>query len=107
MRLSQLFSKTSRDVPADETSLNAQLFIRAGYITKTMAGVYAMLPLGLKMLNKIEAIVRTKMNNIGGQEVSLNALHPKEWWLQSGRWSTVDILFKLNSQTGAEYALAP
>jgi len=107
MRLSQLFSKTSRDVPADETSLNAQLFIRAGYITKTMAGVYAMLPLGLKMLNKIEAIVRTKMNNIGGQEVSLNALHPKEWWLQSGRWSTVDILFKLNSQTGTEYALAP
>jgi prolyl-tRNA synthetase len=107
MKLSHLFTHTIRDIPADETSINAQLYIRAGYISKTMAGVYALLPLGLRVLNKIEAIVRKRMNEIGGQEVALTALHPKEWWIQSGRWSTVDILFKLTSQTNTEYALAP
>jgi prolyl-tRNA synthetase len=106
MKLSQNFTKTSRESPADEVSKNAQLLMRAGYVHKAMPGVYAYLPLGLKMLGKIENIVRKHMNSIGGQEVLMNSLHPKEWWLKANRWENVDVLFKLNSQTKDEYALA-
>ena len=106
MKLSQNFTKTIREPPSDETSKNAQLLIRAGYIHKTMAGVYSYLPLGLRMINKIENIVRQNLNAIGGQEILMNSLHPKEWWLKANRWDSVDILFKLNSQTKTEYALA-
>jgi prolyl-tRNA synthetase len=106
MKLSNLFTKTSKTVPADETSKNAQLLIKAGYVHKTMAGVYSYLPLGLRVLNNVENIVRKHMNSIGGQEVLMNALHPKEWWQQAGRWDSVDILFKIDSQTQSEYALA-
>ncbi len=107
MRLSRLFTKTSKDVPADETSKNAQLLMRAGFVNKTMAGVYAMLPLGLRVINNIENIVRRNMNQIGGQEIKMNSLHPKDSWIQTKRWDTVDVLFKIQSQTGNEYALAP
>ena len=107
MRLSQSFFKTTRDTPTDETSRNAQLLIRAGYVTKTMAGVYAYLPLGLKVLERIENLVRAGMNSIGGQELLLNSLHPKAYWDKTGRWDEVDVLFKLTSQTSNEYALAP
>ena len=106
MKLSQNFTKTTRETLADETSKNAQLLIRAGYIHKAMPGVYAYLPLGLRMINKIENIVRKHLNAIGGQEILMNSLHPKEWWLKADRWDNVDILFKLNSQTNTEYALA-
>ena len=107
MRLSQSFLKTTKDVAAEETSLNAQLLIKAGFVHKTMAGVYAYLPLGLRVLNKIEDIVRKHMNSIGGQELLLNSLHPKQWWDTTNRWDEVDVLFKLNSQTEQEYGLAP
>ena len=106
MKLSQNFTRTSREAPADEISKNAQLLIRAGYIHKAMPGVYAYLPLGLRMLNKIENIVRNNMNSIGGQEILMNSLHPKEWWLKANRWDNVDILFKVQSQTNNEYAIA-
>jgi len=107
MRLSNLFTKTTKDIPSDETSRNAQLLIQAGFVHKTMPGVYAMLPLGLRVLNKIESIVRKHMNSVGGQETLLNMLHPKELWVKAdNRWETLDILFRLKSQTGAEYALA-
>ncbi len=106
MKYSNLFTKTSKDVSSGEVSKNAQLLIKAGYVHKTMAGVYSLLPLGLRTINKIENIVRTRMNEIGGQEILMNSLHPKEWWVKTGRWDSVDILFKLDSQTGAEYALA-
>jgi prolyl-tRNA synthetase len=106
MLYSQLFTKTTKDTPSDETSKNAQLLIRAGFIHKTMAGVYSYLPLGLRVLNNIENIVRDNMNSIGGQEILMNALHPKKWWETTNRWDGVDILFKLKSQTNSEYALA-
>jgi prolyl-tRNA synthetase len=106
MKISQNFTKTTYESPADETSCNAQLLIRAGYINKTMPGVYSYMPLGLKMLNKIENIVRKNMNSIGGQEILMNSLHPKDWWIKANRWDNVDILFKLKSQTNNEYALA-
>jgi prolyl-tRNA synthetase len=106
MLYSQLFTKTTKDISSDETSKNAQLLIRAGFIHKTMAGVYSYLPLGLRVLNNIENIVRENMNSIGGQEILMNALHPKKWWETTNRWDGVDILFKLKSQTNSEYALA-
>jgi prolyl-tRNA synthetase len=106
MKLSQNFTKTTREAPADETAKNAQLLIRAGYVHKTMAGVYSYLPLGLRMINKIENIVRKNLNAIGGQEILMNSLHPKEWWLTTNRWENVDILFKVKSQTDKEYAIA-
>lgn len=62
MRLSRIYTKTSKTVPADETSKNAQLLIKAGYVHKTMAGVYSFLPLGLRVLNNVENIVRRHMN---------------------------------------------
>ena len=64
MRLSQLFTKTSKNLPADEQAKNAQLLIRAGYIYKEMAGVYAYLPLGLRVLENIKQIIRTEMNAV-------------------------------------------
>ena len=70
-----------------------------------MAGVYSWLPLGLRVLRNVEAIVREEMNALDGQEVLMSALQPKENWTQTGRWDNVDILFKLPSQTGKEYAL--
>lgn len=106
MKYSQLISKTTKQAPADEVSNNAKHLIRAGYVDKTMAGVYAMLPLGLRVLEKIENIVREEMNSIGSQEVLMNSLQPKKFWTDTDRWENVDVLFKLNSQTNTEYALA-
>jgi prolyl-tRNA synthetase len=106
MKFTQLFTKTKRDFPSDEIAKNAQLFIKAGYIHKTMAGVYSYLPLGLRMINKIENIVRKNLNLIGGQEILMNTLHPKEWWVKTNRWENVDILFKVKSQSDKEYAIA-
>lgn len=106
MKYSQLISKTTKQAPADEVSNNAKHLIRAGYVDKTMAGVYAMLPLGLIVLEKIENIVREEVNSIGSQEVLMNSLQPKKFWTDTDRWENVDVLFKLNSQTNTEYALA-
>jgi prolyl-tRNA synthetase len=108
MKFTQLYSKTKKTFPSDETSKNAQLLIKAGYIHKAMAGVYAYLPLGLRTINRIENIVRKNLNEIGGQETLMNALHPKEWWTKTDRWDAekVDVLFRIKSQTNSEYALA-
>jgi len=106
MRLSQNFTKTTKDIPADESSKNAILLMQGGFVDKPMAGVYAMLPLGLKVLNKIENIVRKHLNKAGSQEMLMNTLHPKHYWESTDRWESVDILFKLKSQTGNDYAVA-
>jgi len=97
MRQSQLFSKTRKEAPSDEVSKNAQLLIRAGFIHKEMAGVYSYLPLGLRVLKKIENIIREEMNAIGGQEIELTALQNKELWEKTNRWddSEVDVWFKI------------
>lgn len=96
MKQSQLFTKTSKDFPKDEVSKNAQLLIKAGFINKEMAGVYAYLPLGLRVIEKIKKIVREEMNAIGGQEIIMSSLQPKELWESTGRWSddVVDVWFK-------------
>lgn len=109
MRVSQLFTKTSKTSPSDEVSKNAQLLIRAGFVYKEMAGVYAYLPLGKRVLDKIVQIVREEMNAVGGNEISLTALQQKETWEASGRWSdeVMDVWFKTKLANGTELGLAP
>ncbi len=104
MRQSQLFTKTRREAPADEPSKNAQLLIRAGFVYKEMAGVYAYLPLGLAVVEKIKAIVREEMNAIGGQELIMTALQKKELWEKTDRWDDekVDVWFKSELKAGGE-----
>ncbi len=86
MRLSKLFTSTTKNVPADETSRNAQLLIQAGFIHKEMAGVYAYLPLGLKVLENIKTIVREEMNALDSNELIMTSLQRKELWETTGRW---------------------
>ena len=93
MRQSQLFTKTTRDISKDEQAVNAQFLIRAGFIDKVMAGVYTFLPLGWRVIQKIEAIIREEMNNVG-VELLMPALSPQELWETSGRLETIDILMK-------------
>ncbi|MFO0764518.1 MAG: proline--tRNA ligase [Patescibacteria group bacterium] len=107
MLYSKLVSKTSKSVTHDADSVNAKLLLQAGFVRQEMAGVYAWLPLGLRVLRKVENIVREEMNRLGAQEVLLPALQAKEHWDQTGRWDTVDVLFKLDSQTGKTYGLGP
>src|SRR5690348_15292931 len=102
MKMTELFTKTSKTVPADESARNAQLLIQAGYVHKEMAGVYVYLPLGLKVLENIKTIVREEMNAIGGQEVMMTTLQPKELWEKTNRWddAVVDNWFKTKLANG-------
>lgn len=108
MRLSKNFTKTSKNVSADETSKNAQLLIKAGYVYKVMAGVYAYTPLGLKVLENIKRIVREEMNAIDGQELIMTTLQKKDTWEATGRWNdkNVDVWFKTKLQDGTQIGLA-
>lgn len=107
MKQSQLFTKTRFEAPKDEVAKNAQILIRAGFVYKEMAGVYSFLPLGLRVMNKIEQIVREEMNNIGGQELSLASLQQKELWEKTGRWddAVVDNWFKTKLKNDTELGL--
>ncbi len=107
MKFSNLITKTSKSVSADETSKNAQLLIRAGFIHKEMAGAYTYLPLGLMVLNNINQIIREEMDALGGQELLLTALQSKELWKSTERWSdeVVDIWFKTALKSGSDLGL--
>jgi len=107
MRQSALFAKTQRTAPRDEMSRNAIWLARAGYVHKEMAGVYSYLPLGWRVIKKIEGIVRAAMNNLGGQEVLLPALHPQENWEKTGRWKTMTDLYKIRADGGRDLVLGP
>lgn len=87
MEQSKLFTKILREAPKDEKSINSQLLIRGGFIYKEMAGVYTYLPLGLLVLRKIENIVREEIEKIGGKEILMTVLQPKNLWDETGRWS--------------------
>lgn len=104
-----IIGKTIKDAPKDEVSLNAKLLIRGGYVHKELAGVYAILPLGKKVLDKIVGIIREEMEAIGGQELSMTALQNAELWKKSGRWDdeVVDIWFKTELKNKTEVGLAP
>ncbi|MBP9732426.1 MAG: prolyl-tRNA synthetase [Candidatus Magasanikbacteria bacterium] len=104
MRQSQLFTKTRKEAPAEEVSKNAQLLIRAGFIHKEMAGVYSLLPLGLKVLNKVKKIVSEEMEKLGSTEIIMSTLQNKETWEKTDRWDDekVDIWFKSALKNGNE-----
>ncbi len=104
MKQSTLFTKTRYEVSKDEISRNAQLLIRAGFIHREMAGVYAYLPLGLRVVEKIKQIIREEMNAVGGQEISMTTLQRKELWETTNRWDdeTVDVWFKSELKAGGE-----
>ena len=108
MKRSESFVKTLKEAPSDEVSRSAQLLLRAGYIYKEMAGVYDFLPLGRKVLNNIIDIIREEMVALGGQEVEMSSLQPKEAWVKSGRWddAVVDDWFKTKLHAGGELGLA-
>lgn len=107
MRVSKLFTKTAKTAPADEVAKNAQLLIRAGYVHKEMAGVYAFLPLGLRVLENIKQIVRDEMNAVGGQEVMMTTLQPREIFEKTDRWDDkkVDNWFKTKLASGSELGM--
>ncbi len=105
MRQSRLFTKTTKNISAEEKSLNAQLLTRAGFVDKLGAGIYTYLPLGLRVINKIGNIIREEMDAIAGQEILMPALQPKANWQATGRWDELDVLFKLKGDDGKEYAL--
>ncbi len=104
MRQSQLFTKTRKEAPSDEVAKNAQLLIRAGYIYKNMAGAYTFLPLGLRVIENINKIIREEMDAIGGQEMHMPSLQDSSLWKKTDRWddSKVDVWFKAELKAGGE-----
>ncbi len=108
MRQSQLFTRTKKEAPADEVAKNAELLIRGGYIYKEMAGVYDFLPLGLRVIKKIENIIREEMDAIGGIEMRTAALQNKDVWETTNRWNDeiVDVWFKTKLKNGGEVGLS-
>lgn len=106
MKFSQLFTKTLRESPAEETAANAILLIRGGFVAKVMAGVYEFLPLGWRVLNKINSIIREEMNAVGGQELFLSVFQSKDAWSASGRWdSAKEVMYQFKDDSGREYGL--
>lgn len=106
MRQSLLWTKTRKEAPSEEVSINAQLLERGGYIAKLMSGVYSYLPLGLRVLRKIEDHIRHAMNAIGGQEIFLPALQPKELWEKTGRWrGLAPIMYQFRDHSKKEIGL--
>lgn len=108
MHQSKLFGKTIREAPKDEVSANAKFLVRGGFVYKTMAGVYDYLPLGFRVLQKINTIIREEMNAIGGQEVQLTALQPRERWEKTDRWKELgkEIMYQFKDHSGREIGLA-
>ena len=107
MKLTQLFTKTTKNAPSDETAKNAKLLIQAGFIHKEMAGVYAFLPLGIRVLENIKNIVREEMNKVGGQEVAMTVLQPQDIFEKTDRWDDkkVDNWFKTKLVNGTELGM--
>ena len=108
MRVSQLLIPTLREVPADAEVVSHQLLVRAGFIRKAAAGVYNLLPLALRVVKKIETIVREEMDRQGGQEMIMPIIQPAELWQESGRWDVYGPeLFRLKDRHGRDFCLGP
>ncbi len=105
---SKLFSRTSKNISKEEISLNARLLIKGGFVDKLAAGVYSLLPLGWRVVKKIENIIREEMEMLGGQELFLPTVHPKKNWEATGRWSSMgEDLYKIEAEKGANFVLGP
>src|SRR4030042_2952171 len=108
MRLSQLFGKTIKEIPADADSVSHQLLVRAGMIQQIGAGVYAYMPLGWRTLRKIENIIRDEMNKAGGQELMMPSIQPLELWEKSGRMPSFGkTIFTITDRKEHKFALGP
>lgn len=106
MKRSHSFIKTLKETPADADSANANYLVRGNFIEKQMAGVHAYLPLGFKVLKKVENIIREEMNAIDGQEMLMNVLQPKELWDETGRWQEgKEIMYQFKDSRGKEIGL--
>ena len=108
LRMSTLFVRTLRDDPADAEVPSHKLLVRAGYIRRAAPGIYTWLPLGLRVLRRIEQIIREEMDEMGAQEVLFPALLPKEPYEATNRWSEYgDNIFRLKDRKQADYLLGP
>ena len=106
MKLSQLFTKTLRETPKDEESVNAKLLIRGGFVSKVMAGVFEFMPLGWRVLDKINDIIREEMNAVGGQEIFMSVFQDPEVWSKTGRWEEASkVMYQFKDNAGREYGL--
>lgn len=106
MRQSTLFGKTRKDAPKDEVSTNAKLLLKGGFIDKLMAGSYTLLPLGFRVVKKIEQIIREEINKTGAEELLMPLLHPKAIWNETGRWDKADEVMYKVKKSDKEYALS-
>ncbi|MBI5045240.1 MAG: hypothetical protein HZC02_04900 [Candidatus Levybacteria bacterium] len=106
MRYSQFFPQTLKEAPKDEVAVNAKYLIRGGYIDKLMAGSYTLLPLGMRVVQKINQIIREEMNKTGAQELLMPLLHPKEIWNETGRWDSASEVMYQFEKNDKEYALS-
>ncbi|MBI4691086.1 MAG: proline--tRNA ligase [Nitrospirae bacterium] len=106
MRFSKMLIPTLREVPSDAEAISHKLMLRAGYVRQLAAGLYVYLPLGLRVINKIHAILKEEMDAIGAQEITMPVLHPAEIWQQTGRWQAIgDEMFRLKDRTGRDMCL--
>jgi prolyl-tRNA synthetase len=107
MLQSQLFPKTRKEAPKDAESINHKLLVRAGFVDQLMSGSWTLQPLGLRVITKINQIIREEINAVGGQEMLMPLLHPKEIWSETGRWDKADeIMYKLTDSRKKEYVLS-
>ncbi|MDA8210234.1 MAG: proline--tRNA ligase, partial [Actinomycetota bacterium] len=107
MRMTRLVAKTLREAPADAEAISHRLLVRAGYIRRISSGVYSYLPLGFRVLRKIESIVREEFDAAGAQELLLPALQPIELWEETGRTKTMDDVLMRLEVRGADFVLGP
>lgn len=107
MRYSTLFGATSKTAPHDADSANARLLVQGGFVDQLMAGVYSYLPLGLRSLDKVKKIIREEMDAVGGQEILMPALQPKEPWARTGRWSDPgpEVMFQMKGRGDKDFGL--
>lgn len=107
MRYSRLFIPTLKEAPAEAEAISHKLMVRGGFVRQLAAGLYIYLPLGQRVMDKIDRIIREEMNAIGGQEVTMPVLHPAEIWQQTGRWEAIgDEMFRLKDRGGRDMCLA-
>jgi prolyl-tRNA synthetase len=106
MKFSQSYINSIRGEAKDYDSVSHAMLVQAGFIDQVASGIYTFLPPGQRVLRKIENIVRQEMNDIEAEEITLPTLQPKVFWTQTKRWDTVDVLYKVQSRHGGEYALA-
>jgi prolyl-tRNA synthetase len=105
VRWSRSLIPTLREAPGDAEAVSHKLMVRAGLVRQLAAGVYVYLPLGQRVLDKVNAIIREEMNRIGGQEITMPVIHPAEIWQQSGRWDGIPEMFKLKDRHGRDMCL--